>query len=73
MQGTDYARSRPNRKIPAPTLQEIMEKLPHSMCYKHALPGGYTMRTGNRFELSLSDESAATAALKLWLKLKGIE
>ena len=69
MQGTPYARQRPNRQIPAPTLQEIMEVL---------LQGVELDKDSGYFcSLSMSNEyygeTAVIAALKVWLKLKGIE
>ena len=55
--------------FPAPNLVEIMAKLPHTICYKHAEPGHYTMRTGGGFDLFLRDENPSTAAMKMWLEL----
>ena len=82
MQGTPYARQRPNRKIPAPTLQEIMEDLPHDDAYNDLLIGyservdkftGWHVYYNGDSKRHCYDQSAVTAALKLWLKLKGIE
>lgn len=62
-------RQRGEQIYPAPNLVEIMAKLPHTICYKHAEPGHYTMRTGGGFDLFLRDENPSTAALKMWLEL----
>jgi hypothetical protein len=82
MQGTPYARQRPNRKIPAPTLQEIMEVLPHDDAYNDLLIGysgkvdkltGWHIYYNGDRNRHCYDQSAATAALRLWLKLKGVD
>lgn len=57
---------------PAPTLQEIQASMPHCSCRHDHL--GWTVVSfyvnGIRPEF---EENPATAALKLWLKSKGIE
>ena len=74
MQGTPYARQRPNRKIPAPTLQEIMAELPACDCYRFSDKNEWTVLLVNGpVDDGVKSDSPATAALKLWLKLKGIE
>lgn len=85
MQGTPYARQRPNRKIPAPTLQEILAALPpygkNEQILACCVPDwadfdarvfGEHWRVGYTGDCSINDKNPATAALKLWLKLKGI-
>ena len=71
-----------NPKCLAPTLQEILEVLPHDDAYNDLLlgysskvdklTGWHIYYTGDR-KRHCYDENPATAALKLWLKLKGIE
>jgi hypothetical protein len=71
-----------NPKYPAPTLEEIMEALPHDDAYNDLLigysekvdklTGWHIYYNGNR-KRHCYDKRAVTAALKLWLKLKGIE
>lgn len=71
---------------PAPTLQEIMEALPPygknekilACCVPdwadfNARVFGENWRVGYTGNCSINDKNPATAALKLWLKLKGIE
>lgn len=55
--------------IPAPTLQEIMEKLEQFSvsCFGK----GYQTEAANGWN-AVSDDTATTAALKLYLQLKGI-
>ena len=70
------------KAYPAPTLQEIMEALPHDDAYNdlligysgklEKLTGWHIYYNGDR-KRHCCDKSAVTAALKLWLKLKGIE
>lgn len=71
-----------DKQIPAPTLEEIMEVLPHDSAYNDLLIG-YSARvdkftgwhiyySGDR-KRHTYDQSAVTAALKLWLKTKGIK
>ena len=74
----------PEKYIPAPTLQEIMEKLPPYAKNEHILACcvpdwadfdarvfGEHWRVGYTGDASINDKSPVTAALKLWLKLKG--
>lgn len=67
---------------PAPTLQEIMEDLPHDNAYNdlligysakvEKLTGWHIYYSGDR-KRHTYDQSAVTAAMKLWLKTKGIK
>lgn len=67
---------------PAPTLQEIMENLPKDDAYNNLLlghsakieklTGWHIYYIGDR-KRHCYDKNAVTAALKLWLKQKGIE
>jgi hypothetical protein len=59
---------------PAPTTVEIMEKLNYPVL-ERLCGGGFVIhqRFGKERYIRCRDKSAATAALKLWLKLKGIE
>ena len=74
------------RTIPAPTLQEIMAALPpygkNEKILACCVPDwadfdarvfGEHWRVGYTGDCSINDKNPATAALKLWLKLKGIE
>lgn len=67
---------------PAPTLQEIMEVLPHDDAYNDLLIGyskkvakftGWHIYYNGDRKRHCYDQNPAAAALKLWLKLKGIE
>lgn len=71
---------------PAPTLEEIMAELPPyaknekilACCVPdwadfNARVFGEHWRVGYTGDVSVNDKSPSTAALKLWLKLKGIE
>jgi hypothetical protein len=75
-----------NRKLPAPTLQEILSALPpygkNEQILACCVPDwanfdarvfGEHWRVGYTGDCSINDKKPATAALKLWLKLKGIE
>lgn len=60
--------------IPAPTLQEIMSELPACDCYRFSDKNEWTVLLANGpADDGVKSDSPATAALKLWLKLKGIE
>jgi hypothetical protein len=71
-----------DKQIPAPTLQEIMEVLPHDDACNDLLigysekvekfTGWHIYYIGDR-KRHCYDKSAVTAALKLWLKMKGFE
>lgn len=54
---------------PAPTLQEIMAAMPYCRVYKKT--SGIFIAVHNKTRIAHMD--GATAALKLWLKLKGVE
>ena len=57
---------------PAPTLQEIMAELPASNIYR--IKQTWTANFINdSVDNGIKSKNPATAALKLWLKLKGIE
>lgn len=66
---------------PAPTLQEILEELPkddaeNDLTMNHSLHekfGGYHIFYRGSLKLHCFDKNAVAAALKLWLKMKGIE
>lgn len=71
---------------PAPTLQEILAALPpygkNEQILACCVPDwadfdarvfGESWRVGYTGDCSINDKNPATAALKLWLKLKGIE
>jgi hypothetical protein len=67
---------------PAPTLQEIMEVLPHDDAYNDLLIGysakvdkitGWHIYYNGDRNRHCYDQIAVIAALKLWLNLKGIE
>ena len=59
-------------KYPAPTLEEIMAELPSCVCYRMNKEWSVGL-VNDSAENAIKDSSGATAALKLWLKLKGIE
>lgn len=60
--------------IPAPTLQEIMAELPACDCYRFSDKNEWTVLLVNGpVDDGVKSDSPATAALKLWLKLKGID
>lgn len=76
----------PYTLYPAPTLQEIMAALPpygkNEQILACCVPDwadfdarifGEHWRVGYTGDCSINDKNPATAALKLWLKLKGIE
>jgi hypothetical protein len=58
--------------FPAPTLQEIMKELPASNIYRirHMWTANFI---NDSIDNGIKSTNPATAALKLWLKLKGIE
>lgn len=59
---------------PAPTLQEIMAELPSTtVCGKEHHSDWYVSHWRIGCVTDTERKGAATAALKLWLKLKGIE
>ena len=59
---------------PAPTLQEIMAELPACDCYRFSDKNEWTVLLVNGpVDDGVKSDSPATAALKVWLKLKGIE
>lgn len=59
-------------EIPCPTLQEIMVALPPCTCYR--LTDDWRVGLINDYYFSgIKSTNPTTAALKLWLKLKGIE
>ena len=57
-------------EIPAPTLQEIMAKIPHCRVYKKTTATFIAVHEKIRFGI---DKNGATSALKLWLRLRGDE
>lgn len=61
-------------KYPAPTLQEVMENTPFIDVYINASKE-YTVhrRYGSHCREYFRDKDGATAALKLWLTLEGID
>jgi hypothetical protein len=66
------ARKRGEEIYPAPTLVEIMKELPASNIYR--IKQTWTANFINdSVDNGIKSRSATTAALKLWLKLKGIE
>jgi hypothetical protein len=59
---------------PAPTLHEIMAELPACDCYRFSDKNEWTVLLVNGpVDGGVKSDSPAAAALKLWLKLKGIE
>ena len=59
-----------NEKLfPAPILEEIMAEMPYCRVYKKTK--GLFIAVHEK--IRIADTNGATAALKLWLKLKGIE
>lgn len=75
-----------NAKCPAPTLQEILAALPpygkNEQILACCVPDwadfdarvfGEHWRVGYTGDCSINDKNPATAALKMWLKLKGID
>ena len=58
--------------FPAPTLQEIMKELPACNVYRirQTWTAGFINDSVNN---GIKSTSATTSALKLWLKLKGVE
>lgn len=62
------------RTIPAPTLQEIMAELPACDCYRFADKNEWAVLLVNGpVDDGVKSDSPATAAMKLWLNLKGIK
>jgi hypothetical protein len=60
--------------FPAPTLQEIMAELPACDCYRFTDKNKWTVLLVNSpVDDGVKSDSPATAAMRLWLKLKGIE
>lgn len=57
------------RTFPAPTLEEIMAAMPFCRVYKKTNGTFVAVREKTR----ISHMNGVTAAMKLWLKLKGIE
>ena len=57
---------------PAPTLEEIMAKLPSCVCYRMNEEWSVGL-VNDSAENAIKDSSGAAAALKLWLELKGID
>lgn len=79
---SNYKMERNKKKIPAPTLQEIMEELCELSPYAIKLCKSFgewsiesciAVEKGERLISADSSKNLATAALRLWLKLKGIE
>jgi hypothetical protein len=81
-----YKMERNKKSFPAPTLQEILAALPpyakNEQVLACCVPDwadfdarvfGEHWRVGYTGDCSINDKKPATAALKLWLKLKGIE
>ena len=56
---------------PAPTLEEIIEKLPLDTIFGKEQYGDIWLAHDHRYYFQ--EQNGATAALKLWLKLKGID
>lgn len=71
IQRYSYACKHPEweKLYPAPTLQEVMAAFPYCRVYKKT-HNFYIAAVDQEREVSFD---AATAALKLWLKLKGIK
>lgn len=68
------ARKRGEQIYPAPTLEEIMAELPATtVCGKEHHSDWYVSHWRIGCVEDTERKGAATAALKLWLKLKGIE
>lgn len=63
------ARKRGEEIYPAPTLEEIMAAMPYCRVYKKTANFYVAVKEQER----VPSLSGATAALKLWLKLKGVE
>lgn len=63
------ARKRGEEIFPAPTLEEIMGAMPYCRVYKKTANFYVAVKEQER----VPSLSGATAALKLWLKLKGVE
>lgn len=57
---------------PAPNVQEIMAELPSCVCCRINEEWSISL-VNDRFENAIKDSNGATAALKLWLKLKGVD
>ena len=66
-----YKMERNKKSFPAPTLQEILQRL--KLDVLSGIEHHGDMYVSNRYLGCFEDKSGATAALKLWLKLKGIE
>jgi hypothetical protein len=56
---------------PAPTLQEILAELPLGWCFGIEHHGDYWISFNH--ECCIQERDPNTAALKLWMKLKGTE
>lgn len=56
---------------PAPTLEEIMAAMPYCQIYKRK-SGSFVGCYDTRWDQKVSGETGSMAALKMWLKLKGI-
>jgi len=62
-------RGLPGEIIPAPTLAEIMEKLPHGVkCQK--VTNYFVVIVGFDYSTVEYDANPASAALRMWLKIK---
>lgn len=58
--------------FPAPTLEEIMVAMPYCQIYRRK-NGSFVGCYDTRWDQKVSGETGSVAALKMWLKLKGIE
>lgn len=59
---------------PAPTLQEIMAELPACDCYRFFDKNEWTVLLVNGpVDDGVKSDNPAAAALRLWLKLKGVD
>ncbi len=67
---TSWAATAKKGVYPAPTLQEILKELDEFEVWGNNISDEHTVVS--EF-VQYEDENTATAALKLWLKLKGIE
>lgn len=66
------ARKRGEEIYPAPMLEEIMGAMPYCQIYRRK-SGSFVVCYDLRWDQKVSAETGAMAALKVWLKLKGVE
>ena len=66
------ARKRGEEIYPAPTLEEIMAAMPYCQIYRRK-NGSFVGCYDTRWDQKVSGKTGSMAALKMWLKLKGVK